>query len=125
MASLLIELKEYQKAISMLQGILRLAPESDKIRFYLAGVHEEIKEYPAAIENYLRISSISSYYPEAVIHASYLYKTLGNYKFALKTVQNGINERDDISQFYAFYASLLDDAKEVSNRRKRRLAIVF
>jgi len=109
---ILIEQKKYDQAIDKLEEIIRMAPESDKIRFYLGAVYEEVKKPELAISHFTKISPSSSYYPEAVIHAAYMYKTLGDIKGAEETVQHGIQAKDDIPQFYAFYASLLDEQKQ-------------
>ena len=44
MALILIEKKIYDKATVKLEEILKEAPESDKIRFYLGAVYEETKQ---------------------------------------------------------------------------------
>jgi tetratricopeptide (TPR) repeat protein len=112
MALISIELKDYSIAIAKLKEILAIAPQSDKIRFYLAAVYEEINDKSSAIENFLKIPPTSSYYQEAVIHASYLYKQMGDQDRAEAVVKEGIDSRSDIPQFYALYASLLDDQKK-------------
>jgi len=71
MALILIELKKYNRAIAKLRDILGVMPHSDKIRFYLAAVFEEVKDSKSAIVHYTRISSQSEYYAEAMVHAAY------------------------------------------------------
>lgn len=112
MAFILIEQKQYAEAIVRLEEILALEPASDKIRFYLGAVYEEIKDFSAAIKQFEKIQVESSYYHEAVVHASYLYKLSGDYSSALRAVQEGIKNADDKPQFYTLYASLLDDQKK-------------
>lgn len=112
MAFILIEQQKYQDAILRLEDILARAPASDKVRFYLGAVYEEVKDYKSAIGHFQKIPVGSSYYQEAVIHASYLYKLLGDYDHAIETIQAGIKNQDDHAPFYALYASLLDDKKE-------------
>ncbi|MBT4763112.1 MAG: tetratricopeptide repeat protein [Bdellovibrionaceae bacterium] len=111
-ALILIETKKYRAAIRKLDRILLQAPESDKIRFYLGAVHEELKSYKAAITNYKRISPTSTYYPEAVIHISYMYKKTGEIDDASEVMEEAIKKRNDVAQFYSFYASLLDEKKQ-------------
>jgi tetratricopeptide (TPR) repeat protein len=112
MALILIEQKNFRTAISTLREILALAPESDRIRFYLAAVYEELKEYPDAVEQFLQIPTASSFYEEAMVHAAYLHKIQGNIPKAIALLETGIQKRKDISQFFALYAAFLDELKE-------------
>ncbi|MGE3387214.1 MAG: tetratricopeptide repeat protein [Bdellovibrionales bacterium] len=112
LALILIEQKKYAAAIYRLEDILSQAPELDKIRYYLGAVYEEVKSYSAAIQNYQMVPPSSSYFTESVIHTAHIYKTRGKLREATEAVQQAIALRDDIPQFYAYYATLLDDQKE-------------
>lgn len=112
MAFILIEQQKYQDAILRLEDILAKAPASDKIRFYLGAVYEEVKDFKSAISHFKKIPVGSSYYQESVVHTSYLYKLLGDYDNAVASIQEGIKTQDDHPPFYALYASLLDDLKQ-------------
>ena len=112
MAFILIEQQRYPEAITRLEDVLALEPGSDKIRFYLGAVYEEVKDFKNAIVQFEKVPIGSSYYSEAIVHSSYLYKVLGNYPKAIETVVAGIKTKDDHAPFYALYASLLDDQKE-------------
>ncbi len=112
MAFIYIEKKRYQEAIVKLEDILARAPDSDKIRFYLGAVYEEIKEYKGAIAQFNLIQPGSSYHSEAVIHSAYLNKMLGDYEEAVRVVEKGIQDEPNHPQFYALYASFLDDMKK-------------
>ena len=112
MALILIEKKLFDKAISKLEEILRLAPESDKIRFYLAAVYEEIKKDELAVDHYLKIPPSSSFYGEAMVHAGYLFKNLGQLDKAISTLEKAYENKKDYPQIYAMYASLLDEDKK-------------
>lgn len=112
MAFILIEKKQYSAAIVKLEEILARAPYSDKIRFYLGAVYEEIKDYKAAIGQFSKIPATSSYYAEGVVHMAYLHKLNGDYELAVKAIEDGIRQQPDHPQFYALYASFLDDMRE-------------
>ncbi len=111
-AFILIEQKKYLAAIEKLEDILGRAPYSDKIRFYLGAVYEETKDFSNAIVQFRLIPVSSSYYVESVVHTAYLYKMKNDYPRAVETVQQGIKNKSDQPQFYALYASFLDDQKE-------------
>src|SRR5690606_18051328 len=85
---------------------------SDKIRFYLAAVYEELGQYEKATANFEMIESGSNHFAEAVIHAAYLHRKKERTDKAENLLQRAIRERDDIPQFYAFYAQILDEKKE-------------
>ncbi|MCB0351393.1 MAG: tetratricopeptide repeat protein [Bdellovibrionales bacterium] len=112
MALILIEQKTYDSAIEKLEEIIVMSPGSDKIRFYLAAVYEETGRADLAIENFKKIESSSTYFADAVVHASYLYRKKTDLKSAAELLKVSIAARDDIPQFYAFYASILDEQKE-------------
>lgn len=112
MALILIEKTRFPEAVNRLEDILRLEPELDKVRFYLAAVHEEMGSSQKAIDDYLRITPSSAYYPDAIIHAANLYRKQSDFKKASEVITEAIKLREDIHQFYSFYASLLDDQKE-------------
>lgn len=111
-ALILIEQKQYDNAINKLEEIIRVAPESDKIRFYLGAVYEEVKNYKQAIDHFSVISPTSEYYSESAVHTAYLYKTMGDVKASANTIEQAILQKNDVPQFYTFYASLLDESKE-------------
>lgn len=112
MAFILIEKKKFQEAILKLEDILTRAPDSDKIRFYLGAVYEEIKDYKSAIGHFRKIPVGSTYYAESIVHAAYLHKVLEDYDDAIKVVEQGIENQPDHAQFYALFASFLDDTKQ-------------
>src|SRR5690606_29794188 len=105
--------------------ILSRAPDSDKIRFFLGAVYEEVKNYNAAIEQFMLLAPNSSYYVEAVIHASYLYKLQSDYKNAISVMEKAIEIRPDAHQFYPLYASYLDDQREYDKAVKMLQAAVI
>ncbi|HVK62564.1 MAG TPA: tetratricopeptide repeat protein [Bdellovibrionales bacterium] len=112
MAFILIEQEKYREAILRLEEVLAAEPESDRIRFYLGAVYEEVKDYDSAILHFQKVPATSSYFKESIVHMAYLFKLKNDYEKAFETVENGIKGNEDQPQFYALYASLLDDQKE-------------
>lgn len=112
MALILIEQKKYPEAITKLEDILRDVPESDKIRFYLAAVYEESNHPEKAVANFKKIPASSQFYGEAMVHAAYILKSENQENDALALMESALKQRDDQPQFYAMYASLLDDKGE-------------
>jgi tetratricopeptide (TPR) repeat protein len=111
MALIMIELKKYEEAAIRLEDILVEAPESDRIRYYLGAVYEQLKEYKEAVIHFARVPSSSTYFAESVILSANIHRELGDQEKAAEVVESAISFRDDIPQFYAFYAALLDELK--------------
>ncbi len=109
MALVLIEQKKFEQAVVKLKEVLRQVPESDKIRFYLAAIYEEMGKRTEAIENFSRIPAESQYFGESVVHAAYLLKQEKKLDAAIDVVKEGLAKRQDVAQFYSIYASLLDE----------------
>jgi tetratricopeptide (TPR) repeat protein len=112
MALILIEQKKYPVAIEKLQDILKQVPDSDKIQFYLAAIYEEIDKKDLAVEHFLKIPSTSQFFGEAIVHAAYILKNSKKTEEALQVAKMGYEQRKDIPQMYAVYASLLDETKD-------------
>lgn len=112
LALILIEQKQFEAAVIRLEDILAQAPDLDKIRYYLGAVYEEMKNYSMAVQNYAMIPPSSSYFTEAIIHSAHVHKAQGQLKESVEVVRKAIELRDDIPQFYAYYATLLDDLKK-------------
>lgn len=112
LALILIEQKNYDAAVEKLEEILSLSPNSDKPRFYVAAIHEETKNYKQAIYHFKKIEPSSTYFAESTVHVAYMYKQQNQLNEAIETMERAITEREDIPNFYAFYASLLDEKKD-------------
>lgn len=107
-ALIYIDQKLYPKAAAKLNEVLKLAPDSDKIRFYLAAVYEEMGDAPKAIEHFSQVPPVSQFYQDSIVHAAYLLKESKNYSAAVELVEKALQERKDVPQFFAVYASLVD-----------------
>jgi tetratricopeptide (TPR) repeat protein len=114
MALISIEQKKFDQAITKLKEVLSLVPESDKIRFYLAAVYEELGKGDQAVEEYLKIPAMSQFYPDSVAHATYLLKQKKDLQSALKVAESAYESRKDYPQFVAIYSSLLDETGQSS-----------
>jgi tetratricopeptide (TPR) repeat protein len=111
-AFILIQEKRYKEAIVKLEELLGKMPSADKVRFYLGAVYEEVKDYKSAAPHFLKIPAGSSFFAESRIHASYLYKLLGESEKAVEVIEAAIGEMPDHAPFYSLYASHLDERRE-------------
>lgn len=112
MALILIEKKMYDPAIAKLQEILKVAPESDKVRFYLSAVYEENKQYKDAVSEYLKIDSSSSYFEEAHLHAAFLEKAAGKTDKAQAILQQSIEKGVQNPQSYFLQSQIFEEQKQ-------------
>lgn len=110
-ALILIEQKKYESAAGRLEEVLMQAPESDKVRYYLGAVYEEMNKSDLAIAHYKEIPPASSYFAQAVIHSAHILKNTGNMEKAVNLVEKALEKEKEIPQLYAFYATLLDEQK--------------
>lgn len=102
-------------SIHRFEEILAREPASDKVRYYLGAVFEEIKEYDNAIEHFGKIQPASTYYPEAITHTAYLYKLQGDYSKAMDAAKDGMKKRADHIPLYVLYASFLEDQQKFAD----------
>jgi tetratricopeptide (TPR) repeat protein len=65
-----------------------------------------------AIKHFKKIESSSTYYPDAIVHAAFLYRKKQDLPSAAELLEKAIKTRDDVPQFYSFYASVLDEQQE-------------
>lgn len=110
-ALILIEQKKYEAAAERLEDVLQQAPDSDKVRYYLGAVYEEMGQSALAEEHYLKIQPGSAYFAEAVVHSANLQKTSGHIDRAIQILEKSLEQQEDLPQLYAFYATLLDEKK--------------
>ncbi len=118
LALILIERKEYRRAIGRLEEILKEVPDSDKVRFYLGAVYEELKEDDKALVEFKRLNAQSVFYSESVIHAAYLLKKKDKLNEAIGLLEKALEEAKDQYNLYAMYASLLDEKGDYETAQK-------
>jgi tetratricopeptide (TPR) repeat protein len=118
MAFILVDQKKYQEAIPVLEGILHNTPDSDRVRFYLGAVYEEVKNYKAAILQFKEIPRGSKYFADGVMHTAYLYKLTNDLGSAVAVIEKNISFLDDNPKVFALYASFLENQKKYDESRK-------
>lgn len=118
LALILIEQKKFLDAAMRLEDILMQAPDLDKIRYYLGAVYEELKRYDLSVQNYQLVPPSSLYFADATIHAAHIYKSQAKHVEAAQVIEAAIKRREDLPQFYAYYATLLDEQKDFKKALK-------
>lgn len=112
MALILIDKKIYDVAVEKLLEILKVAPESDKVRFYLSATYEEQKQLQLAFQQYMKIPKDSHYFEEARVHAAFLSKILNHPEEGLKIINEVIKGKVTNIQAYFLAAQFYEDKKD-------------
>lgn len=108
---LYMETKEYEKAVTLFKGILTKVPDSDRIHYYLGSLYEEMKKTDLAMEELMKIQPDSKLYSEAALHVASLKKQAGAWR-AKKYIDDCISKSPNVSGFYLFKASLVEEEKD-------------
>lgn len=111
-ALILIEQQKYVEAAQRLEDVLVQAPDSDKVRYYLGAVYEEISRGDMAVDHYQKIPPDSTYFADATIHIAHILKAKGDIRKAVNVMEKGVAAQPEAPQMYAFWATLLDDLKD-------------
>ena len=111
-ALILIQKKMYAPAAQKLEEIVKVAPDSDKARFYLGAVYEEMQKDQLAIMHFRKVPPESSFYQESVSHSAYLMKNRGQLKEAIDVVAQAIQQDKAGIPIYSLYVALLDEKGE-------------
>jgi len=111
-ALIMIEQQKFETAATRLEDVLQQAPESDKVRYYLGAVYQEIKRTDLALMHYKKIPSTSTYFTEAIMQSSIMLKAGNLSEEAMAVVERGLEQKGDDPRLYAYYATLLDEKKQ-------------
>ncbi len=112
LAFYLIEFKDYQAAAQKLEEAINIAPDSDKLQFYLGATYEEIQRYDLARKYYSLIPEFSSHYADAIVRSSYILKKQDKADQAIGELEAALSKGAHSPQIYGVLAGLLDTKKE-------------
>jgi len=83
---LLVELREWATAARTFEHLLSISDDRVTVRYYLGNVYEHTAQPYEALREFLQIPVESELYPDARIHAAYLYRKLGEVRSAYQTL---------------------------------------
>lgn len=109
MALILIDRKILDKAAEKLEQILADVPDSDKIRFYLGAVYEEMKKPTESVFHFTKVPAFSQYYAESVVHSVNQLRSQGRNSEAEVLALQAVKVRKDQPQLWLTAASILDE----------------
>lgn len=113
MALILIDKKIYEPAVDKLKDILAEVPDSDKVRYYLGAVYQEMKKNAAAIVEYRQIMPDSKFFEESRLRAAFLAKSDQNYSLAQEILGEYLESAGDSAgvQVYLLLSQLHEEQK--------------
>lgn len=112
MAVILMGKEQYAESAILLETILKEAPDSDRVRFSLGVVYAEMKEWDKAVVHLSQVPYYSSHYVDSVIQSVEILRTQNRVSQATKLVSEAMQKKEDVTDFYILYATLLDDQKK-------------
>jgi len=107
-----MELRQNDEAIALLEELLEQAPELDKARFYLGALYLDKEQMKKSIFHLEKIPPASTYYTDARVQISQIYKNQGDLGRAQKNLEEGIKNRPDLPEFVGALAIIYDTQKD-------------
>lgn len=101
-----MELKDYEKAEPLLKDILAKAPDSDRVRYYLANLYEEKQLKDLAVENYLNVPESSRLYSESILRAAQIQASQKRFDRALEVLAPALSKSHATSGIYVWSSYL-------------------
>lgn len=118
-ALIYVEQKKYPLAVTKLEETLTMAPESDKVRFYLAALFEEMKEVDKALRYFQEVPVESNFFSESVIHSAFILKQKGQLTAAAAVLEKGLDQKPENPQMFSLYAAIMDTQGEFEKAIRR------
>lgn len=108
LALIMIQRKMYAPAALRLEDILKIAPESDKVRFYLGAVYEEMNNPEQALLHFKLVPASSSFYEDSLNHAAIILKKEQRDAEAIRLIESALTDNPEMKTILPTYVSLLE-----------------
>jgi putative PEP-CTERM system TPR-repeat lipoprotein len=112
-----MQLKQNERAITLLEEILQDSPELDKARFYLGALYLDKGDLDKSIDNFKKIPPASTYYADSQVQVAQLYKQAGRTADAENLLEEAVKQRPDLPEFVAALAVAYDSEKKYDQAR--------
>lgn len=112
-ALIMVQRKMYSPAASKLEEILTLAPDSDKVRFYLGAVYEELENSEKALKHFNLVPSTSSFYEDSLNHVALILRQDRRERDAVDRIEAAFQENGPLKSVIPVYVSLLESIGEL------------
>lgn len=91
--------KDYQKALGVFRDLLKAAPESDKILYYVGAIYQELDQYENSIEHFQKVPEKSALFQDSAVQvASMLNKMSSSNAYA-------VEEQDKFAERFIKYTT--------------------
>lgn len=110
--------KRYTDAITVLEGMLKGAPESSDIH-YIAGIaYDGNKNKKMAIMHFKQVMPGSDFYNNAAVHVAFLYQAQGKINEAINFLKDVIDKTADNAEFMLYIGSFYEEIKQYEDAEK-------
>jgi tetratricopeptide (TPR) repeat protein len=103
-----LELEQFDEGIKVFSTMLEKDPEAYQVRLYLGMAYEEKGDLDAALVEFLKIPSDSSFYIDAIGHIAFIHKEKGNSDLAVKTLKDAIGNNPRQLELYMNLSSMYE-----------------
>jgi tetratricopeptide (TPR) repeat protein len=109
---LYIEKKKYSAAITILEGMLKGAPENSDIH-HIAGIaFNGKKDNDKAMMHFKKVKPGSRFYQDATVHISYMYQEKGDNKKAINHLKKAIDKTPDDPELFYYLSTFYEDTQK-------------
>jgi tetratricopeptide (TPR) repeat protein len=113
---LFINKKQYDEAITILEGMLKGAPGSSDIHFIMGLTYYDKKtDNDNAIKHFSNVKPSSMFYENAAVHLSFLYQQQGENEKAINSLKNLVASKPDNVEFIIYLGSIYEEIGEFEN----------
>jgi len=109
---LYLDKKKYNAAITILEGMLKGAPESSDIHHVAGMAFYGKKDNDKAMVHFKKVKPGSRFYQDAIVHISYLYQEKGDMKNAINHLKEAINKTPDDPELFYYLSMFYEDIQK-------------
>ncbi len=113
-----IDQEKYDPAITILEGMLRSAPDHSDIHYAAGIAFDRLKEGKRAIEHFKAVDRDSKFYHNAAVHISFLYQEQGNIREAIRFLKEVIEKVPDNPEFMIYLGAFYEETEEFQEAEK-------
>ena len=112
MAILYYTHKDYDRAIQKFQEVLKSQPHADRIIYYLGLIYETRNQPQKAFLQLEKVPENSELFKDARLHMAFLKRKGGEEEGAITLLEEAIQKKPDVSDFYQFLSEIYRDQEE-------------
>jgi len=118
MGLVLLKLSRLKEAISLFNTVLKKQPESERVRYYLAGTYFQKKKYDLAMEHFSKISAQSELYPDSRLNIAFILNRKGETDRAKEVLRKAILMWPKSAELYITLATFYETDKKLDDSER-------